>query len=60
MQLDLSELTREQAYALAQLCKRIGYSDARSMSVDDAEARAMLVATDVLRAALADAGYAVR
>ena len=60
MQLDLTELTREQAYALAQLCKRIGYSDARSMSVDDAEARAMLVATDVLRAALADAGYAVR
>lgn len=60
MQLDLTELTREQAYALAQLCKRIGYADALALAVDDAEARAMLVATDVLRAALADAGYAVR
>ena len=59
MQLEL-DITDEQAYALAQLCKRLSYADAMSLSVDEVEARQMLTAADMLRSALAEVGYSVR
>lgn len=49
-----------QAWALAELCKRIGWADCRSLAVDDAEARLMIAATDMLAGALREAGFAVR
>lgn len=53
-------LSQQQAYALAQLCKRIGWNDARELSVDEAETGAMLSACDVVRAGLEQAGIWVR
>ena len=53
-------LTPDQAYALAELCKRIGWDDVRSLAVDDDQARLMIVATDGLRDALEQAGVIVR
>ena len=53
-------LTPDQAYALAELCKRIGWDDVRSLAVDDDQARLMIVATDGLRDALEQAGVYVR
>ncbi len=53
-------LPDDQAVALAQLCKRIGWNDCRSLAVDDAEARLMIAATDMLAGALREAGFAVR
>lgn len=57
VQLDLVE---HQAWALAELCKRIGWSDCRTLSVDETECRAMIDATNGLRAALAAVGVQVR
>jgi hypothetical protein len=54
------ELTEAQAFALAELCKRIGWSDARQLSVSDDECRARLVACDHVRSALQQAGVWVR
>lgn len=54
------ELSQAQAFALAELCKRIGWSDARSLSVDDGECRSMINATHRVRTALAAAGVWVR
>jgi hypothetical protein len=60
-QIDLrASLTEAQAYALAELCKRIGWSDVRSMAVDDDEARLMIQATDMVRSALDLVGVRVR
>lgn len=56
----LQGLTRPQAYALAQLCKRLTWSDARTLSVDESELRLMLAVTDRVRSALEDAGIYVR
>lgn len=56
----LLELSDAEAWALAQLVKRIGWADCRALAVDDAEARLMIQATDRVRAALAAAGYAPR
>lgn len=53
-------MTERQAYALAQLCKRIGWADARGLAVDELETSAMLTACDVVRAGLEDAGVWVR
>lgn len=53
-------LTRDQAYALAELCKRIGWQDVRALAVDDNEARLMIEATDGARDALEQAGVYVR
>jgi hypothetical protein len=53
-------LSDAEAWALAQLVKRIGWSDCRALAVDDAEARLMIQATDRVRAALAAGGYAPR
>ena len=55
-----AELSADQAAALAQLCKRMRHDIARSISVDDAEADAMMAAVDALRAALSDSGYSPR
>jgi len=54
------ELSAEQAWALAQLVKRIGWADCRSLAEDDEQTRQMIQATDRVRAALAAAGYAPR
>ena len=54
------ELPPRQARALAELCKRIGWSDCRTLSVDEQECRAMIAATDRVRAALEDVGVSVR
>lgn len=50
-------LPPEQALALAQLLKRMTWSDFKGCSVDDDEAYVMRDAADVLRTALAEAGY---
>ncbi len=54
------ELPEEEAYALAELAKRITWGDTRSLAVSDAEAYNMLYATDRVRVALSEAGVSVR
>ena len=54
------ELDAEQAWALAQLVKRIGWADCRSLAEDDEQTRQMIQATERVRGALAAAGYAPR
>lgn len=54
------ELTGDEAWALAQLVKRMGLSAYRAHAQDDAEAGVMLEAADQLAHALAAAGYAPR
>jgi hypothetical protein len=53
-------LSQDEAWALAQLAKRLGWSDWRSNAVDDAEAYQMRDATDRLAAGLREAGYSPR
>lgn len=53
-------LTEAEAWALAQLVKRIGWSEWRGISADDAEAYLMRDATDRLAVGLREAGYAPR
>lgn len=48
------------AYALAELCKRIGWSSCRSISLNDEECHRMLSALCCVREALASAGVHVR
>lgn len=52
--------SERQAYALAQLCKRLSWADATSLSADATEARMQINATDRLRAALEESGIHVR
>ena len=54
------ELNAEQAWALAQLVKRIGWADCRSLAEHEAQTRLMIQATERVRQALAEAGYAPR
>jgi hypothetical protein len=54
------ELNAEQAWALAQLVKRIGWADCRSLAEDEQQTRLMIEATERVRQALAEAGYAPR
>lgn len=49
-----------QALALAELCKRIGFSDCRSNAVDDSEAYHMIYAMANVRKALERSGVYVR
>lgn len=51
------EISDEQAEALAQVCKRLCWVDARTLAVDDQEAKAIIGGTRILRGALADEGY---
>jgi hypothetical protein len=53
----VSDLMEEQARQLAQLCKRIGFSDVRAQTTTNAEAYVMLGAIARLQYALAQAGY---
>lgn len=52
------ELSAEQAWAVAQLVKGIGWSDCRSLAEDDEQTNLMIQATERLRRALAEAGHA--
>ena len=54
------ELLPEEAWALAELLKRISYTDHRGLAVDAGEADAMQAAGERVRAALARQGYAPR
>ena len=54
------ELTDDQALALAQFIKRVGYRAYRECAVDENEAYTMVYAADQLRQALARQGYAPR
>lgn len=54
------DLPQDLAWALAQLLKRIGYSDCRSLAEDDEQAYQMIQATEQVRRALAQAGMAPR
>lgn len=54
------ELPIHQAWALAELCKRIGWSDCRQLSISTEQCAEMIAATDTVRAALAGIGVRVR
>lgn len=54
------ELPEDQAMALAQFLKRLGYEAYRQCAIDEREAYDMLAAGDQLRRALAEQGYAPR
>lgn len=54
------ELDYLHAQALAQLVKRLGWSDIRGCAVDDDEAYLIRAAVGRLQEALANAGYAPR
>jgi hypothetical protein len=56
----LAELTVDEAWALAQLLKRAGYTDYRRLAQSDAEADAMREGAERIRGALADVGIAPR
>lgn len=53
-------VTNAQAEALAQLVKRIGWSELRINAIDDDEARMMMDSVLAVQKALADSGYAPR
>lgn len=54
------ELDPQQAWALAQLVKRIGWSDCRALAEDAEQTSLMVQAIERVRRALAEAGYAPR
>jgi hypothetical protein len=54
------ELNTDQAWALAQFLKRVGYSDYRSLAADADEAYEMVDAGEQVRKALAESGIAPR
>lgn len=53
-------MTEDQAQALAQFVKRVGWSEFRINAVNENEATTIRSAVDVLQTALAEAGYAPR
>ena len=54
------ELNAAQAWALAQLLKRIGWTDCLRLAEDKEQTALMIEATERVRAALARVGYAPR
>lgn len=54
------QLTEDEALALAQFVKRVGWSEWRANAIDDAETRLMREAFDRLQAGLKEAGFAPR
>ena len=54
------ELEPAQAWALAQLLKRIGWSDCRTLAENEQQTALMIAAAERVRQALAQAGYAPR
>lgn len=53
-------LTDGHAFALAQLCKRIGWVEVRANAMDESEAHLMIEAIERVRDALAVCGVVVR
>jgi dissimilatory sulfite reductase (desulfoviridin) alpha/beta subunit len=53
-------LGEDDAWALAQFVKRIGWSEFRALAVDDEEAHRIRSGVDALQRALAEAGVAPR
>lgn len=56
----VTELSEDHAWALAELCKRITFSDCRSNAVDQDEAYRMIDAMAKLSEILAKIGYSPR
>lgn len=54
------EFTPQEAWDLAQLLKRLGFSDVRNNAIDNDEAYQMINAAEKVRKALAEAGYEPR
>ena len=54
------ELDQRQAWAFAQLLKRLGYSDCRALAEDEPQTYSMLQAAELVWRALARAGVAPR
>lgn len=54
------EMNDEQAWQFAQFLKRISWHDYRELSTSDDEARTMIEAGELVRKALAEAGFAPR
>lgn len=54
------DLNDDQAWSLAQLCKRIGFTDLRALAASDVEAYEMAEAIGHLHKALAEAGFEPR
>ena len=54
------ELNEEQALALAQFVKRVGFAEMRCNAVDDQEAYLIRDAIDRVRIGLSDAGFTPR
>lgn len=54
------ELSADQAWALAQLAKRLGWSDMRACAIDDVECYEIRGGVDSLQRALREAGFAPR
>lgn len=54
------ELPAEHAWALAQFLKRLGFSDCAALAESKEQAHLMIEATEHVRRALAEAGYAPR
>ena len=52
-----ARLNGQEALALAQLIKRIAFTDIRQNAIDDAEAYVMLDALNQVRKSLQEAGY---
>lgn len=54
------ELPDDLALALAEFLKRVGYNDYLELAIDKQQAYEMVDAGEMVRAALADKGYAPR
>jgi hypothetical protein len=54
------ELQDDQAWALAEFLKRVGYGDYRPLAISEQEACDMVDAGEKVRAALAEQGYMPR
>jgi hypothetical protein len=54
------QLTHREAQALAQLVKRLGFSDCRALATSDIEAYLMMDGINQIMKALAEEGYAPR
>ena len=60
LKLELYDITDDQVLALAQMVKRIHYSDMRQLSASEAETEEMAAAVTKLQRALDEAGYSPR
>lgn len=55
-----AEFPEDEAWALAEFLKRVGYSDYRKLAASDQEAYEMQSAGEVVRRSLAEQGFAPR